>query len=191
MSIWDFLKGGSTIPNLTHTTVPTHNTELGNKVIKAVYEHTPVGSLTKSFVDNVFKDKVIPIKGSIIHCSLFGVEHTGVYIGNGRIVELLGTGYIRETSVEGFIDGTNAISIYVACNATSPLGSKVIANRAIRMIDKKRKYNLVMDNCHQFTAGCITGDFENYSNAFTFLENKIIKKMNSGNDIVWRVWDLD
>jgi len=160
------------------------------KVTSYVVEHTPVGSLKKSFVDNVFKNKVTPIKGSILHCSLFGAEHTGVYIGNNQIVELLGTGEVSITTPERFMDGTNAISIYVACNGTEPLGGEHIAKLAKSMADTIRDYHLLKDNCHQFTTGCITGDFENSTNYFVSVESSIKKKMNSGNPIEWRVWEL-
>ena len=161
-----------------------------NKISSYITEHTPTGSLAKSFVDNVFKDKVTPIKGSILHCSLLGAEHTGVYIGNNQIVELLGSGEIRIASPSMFIDGTNAISIYVACNEKTPLGGDYIAERAKEMIGNRRQYNLILDNCHQFTAGCITGNFENSDNFFLFVENTIKKNMNRGESIEWRVWDL-
>ncbi|MFC3912744.1 lecithin retinol acyltransferase family protein [Pseudaeromonas sharmana] len=161
-----------------------------NKVNSYVNEHTPMGSLKKSFVDNVLRDKVNPIKGSILHCSLFGAEHTGVYIGNNRIVELLGTGEIRVATPEMFIDGTNAMSIYVACNGVEPLGGEHIANRAEMMTRSRRNYHLLKDNCHQFTTGCITGEFENSSNFFASVEYSIKKNMNNGNSIEWRVWDI-
>lgn len=160
------------------------------KVAQYVFEHTPVGSFTKSFVDNVIKDKVVPIPGSILHCSLWGPEHTGIYIGNDEIVELLGSGEIRKTNASGFMEGTNAISIYVACNKTEPLGSVEIAQRAKNKIGTKRNYNLIMDNCHQFTAGCILNDYENSTNFFTLLESIIENKMNYGRIIEWRVWDI-
>ena len=153
------------------------------------FEHTPSGSLMKSFVDNVIKDKVIPTEGSILHCSLFGVEHTGIYIGNNQIVELLGTGEIRLSTPEMFIDGTNAISIYIACDGTLPLGNKDISQRAKDMVKSRRDYNLLTDNCHQFTIGCITGDFENSDNYFMLLEHTLKKRLNNGFTIEWRVWD--
>jgi hypothetical protein len=157
---------------------------------KKIREHTPIGSLEKSFVDNVFRDKVTPIVGSILHCSMFGAEHTGVYIGSNKVVELTGNGTIRITSPAGFIDGTNAISIYVACDGTTPLGGEHIAERAQEMVGRSRVYNVIMDNCHQFTAGCISGDFENSSNFFTFVESSIKQHMNHGSSIQWRVWDI-
>jgi hypothetical protein len=158
---------------------------------KYAYEHTPAGSFQKSFVDNVFKDKVVPVVGSILHCALFGADHTGIYIGNGEIVELQGNGSIRATDVKGFIEGTNAISIYVACNKQhQPLGGIEIASRAEEMLGTNRQYNIIMDNCHQFTTGCITGNFENSNNFFTFVEDVVKRQMNKGKKIEWRVWDV-
>lgn len=161
----------------------------GYHVAKYINEHSPGGSLRKSFVDNVIKDKVMPQKGAILHCSLYGVEHTGVYIGNNKIVELLGNGDIRIATPSMFLSGTNAISIYVACNGTIPLGSEGIAKRAEEMVGNSRKYNIILDNCHQFTAGCILGDYENADNFFLFVESTIKEKMNGGKSIEWRVWD--
>ena len=112
-------------------------------IISTVSEHTPGGSLQKSFVDNVFRHKVTPIKGSILHCSLFGAEHTGVYIGNNQIVELLGTGEIRIATPAMFTEGTNAISIYVACNDKEPLGGKNISQRANSKASTRRDYHLL------------------------------------------------
>ena len=159
-------------------------------VAETVYDHTPIGSLQKSFVDNVLRDKVLPIEGSIVHCSLFGVEHTGVYVGNGKIVELLGTGVIRKSGPGGFINGTNSVSIYVACDGENPIGSSTVANRARSMVGSSRDYNLVLDNCHQFSCGCISGNFENANNYFWLVESEIAQVLNGGKDITWRVWEM-
>ena len=166
---------------------PTVNLQ---KIDSYVREHTPAGSFKKSFVDNVIRDKVTPIIGSILHRSLFGVEHTGVYIGNNQIVELLGTGKISIVTPEKFIGSVNAISIYVACNGTKPLGGAYIAQRAKKKANSSRNYHLLTDNCHQFTTGCITGNFENSTNYFALVEKSIKNKMNNGNHIKWRVWDI-
>lgn len=148
-----------------------------------------IGSLSSSLVDNVFKDKVTPIEGSIVHCSLYGVEHTGIYIDNESIIELLGTGEIRSTNPASFIDGTNSISIYVACDDTRPIGSKIVANRASAYIGKSRDYHLLYDNCHQFTGGCVTGNFSDGKTIFWMLEDSISKHLNNGRSITWRVWN--
>lgn len=161
------------------------------KIISYVNSHTPIGSLKQSIIDNVIREKVIPIRGSILHCSLFGAEHTGIYIGNNQIVELLGTGEIRMSTPQMFIERTNAMSIYVACNGTLPLGGWDIAERAKNMMNSTRSYHFLKDNCHQFTAGCITGDLENSKKYFAFLEYLIKENMNAGHAIEWRVWTFN
>lgn len=163
--------------------------ELVTDVAKTVIEHSPVGSLAKSFVDNVIRGQVFPVEGSIVHCSLYGVEHSGVYVGSGMIVELCGSGEIRSTGPEGFIEGTNAISVYVACDGEHPIGSDAVANLARASIGDCRNYNVVLDNCHQFACGCITGEFSDGSTLFTILEQTISKHLNGGRPVTWRVWD--
>jgi hypothetical protein len=160
------------------------------KIITYIAKHTPTGSLTESLIDNVFRENVTPVPGSILHCSLYGVEHTGIYLGSHSIIELQGTGEIRRTTPKGFISGTNAITIYVACDGTSPLGSDIISDRAQSMAGKNRRYNILLNNCHQFTSGCISGDFENFNKTFFLLEELIKGKLNSGKEINWRAWDL-
>ena len=43
-----------------------------------------------------------------------------------------------------------------------------------------------MNNCHQFTTGCLTGDFENARKLLTFL--KMQAKDTLGAD-TWHLWD--
>lgn len=160
------------------------------KIANYVTKHTPTGSLTESLIDNVFRENVTPVPGAILHCSLYGVEHTGIYLGSHSIIELQRTGEIRITTPKGFISGTNAITIYVACNGTSPLGSDIISDRAQSMAGKSRRYNVLLNNCHQFTSGCISGDFESFNKTFFLLEELIKGKLNSGKEINWRAWDL-
>lgn len=155
----------------------------------SIARHTPVGSLAESLIDNVFRDTVAPVEGSIVHCSLFGVEHSGVYVGDGEIIHLLGTGSVVRTDADVFVDSTNAITIYVACIGDTPIGSKEVAKRAKWNSPDARNYNVLFDNCHQFTAGCITGNFENGTNFFWLLESLIAEKLAEGNSITWRAWE--
>jgi hypothetical protein len=158
-------------------------------LIKKIFNNTPIGSLGKSLVDNLFTENVQPVYGSIVHCSLFGAEHTGIYVDNNQIVELLGTGEIRLSSPHQFIQGTNALSIYVACNKKRVLSYQPAADRAIEMIGKSRKYHLLKDNCHQFTSGCLLNEFNNDYNYFYSLEKLISEKVNEGKNIKWNVWN--
>lgn len=147
--------------------------------------------IIKSVFDNHFKDKVKPVRGSIVKCELYGFEHSGVYVGNGKIVELTGEGSIRLTDAAGFTEGTNALTIYVACcNSGKPLAKRSVADRAVKKTGTNRNYNLALDNCHQFTAGCITGDFENPVNAFTMLHIEISSTLNDFDGCAWEPSDL-
>lgn len=123
--------------------------------------------------------EVLARKGCILKCDL-GVllEHTGVYIGNGQIVSLNRHSQIRiESATSFFPPGTDPKSnrIYAACygNTDELLSSALIAKRAKRKVNQKTPYNVFFNNCHRFTTGCITGNFENDVVSFSQLEDVI------------------
>ena len=157
---------------------------LGGKIFRNVAE---------SFVDNVIRDKVSsPVIGSIVYCDLAAgyAEHSGVYIGNNSIVHLSGSGEIEIVSPGKFLKrlgGLNmAVSIYVSCRNKNPVGSEDVANRAKSRVGRNRDYNVVMDNCHQFSSGCITDNFGNASNFMWMLKDDAKKHLGANE---WRVWD--
>lgn len=155
---------------------------------------SPIENFVESFVDNVIRDKVSsPTIGSVVYCDLAAglAEHSGIYVGNNHIVHLNGDGSIERVTPQQFmdrLDGWNtAISIYVSCNNGSPVGSRDAAKLAESKIGHQRDYNLIFDNCHQFSAGCLTGNFENSCNLFSFLKDEVRNKIGGDE---WRVWDL-
>ena len=124
--------------------------------------------------------EVYPVKGCILKCDL-GVllEHTGIYIGDGKIVGLNRHGKIRVENEKSFFPpGTNPKSnrIYTACygNSNEPLSAKKIAKRAKKKINEQTSYNVLFNNCHRFSTGCITGNFENEVVSFSQLEDVIL-----------------
>lgn len=125
----------------------------------------PFTSFAESFVKNVFMDRVKPEVGSILKVDLAGgfAAHTGVYIGNGEIVELYednGTGGIRIVNPKKFLHGSSyrtGIYIYCACNDEFVLGSDEIAERAKYYVGYENAYELMGKNCHAFVTYCITG----------------------------------
>ncbi len=146
--------------------------------------------ITKSFIDNVLREKVIPVQGSVVYCKLaVEIEHSGIYIGNNKIVHLDGCGEIKAVSPKQFLkrlDGLNpAITIYVSCNGVKPAGKKDVAERAKKMIGKKIDYGVTRNNCHRFTSGCLTGNFNNNDQFFFKLEKRVKEVLNSNN---WRAW---
>lgn len=146
----------------------------------------------EGLVDTVFRDHAEPGLGSILKCDLGPFEHTGVYVGDGKIVHLLGTGEVTLSGAGEFI-GYNAMHIYVCCDAKSgrPLEGSAIAREAMQMVGRSRRYNIIFDNCHQFTSSCMTLDPDNWTKLFSLLEVVIQKRMNAGKRIDWRIWNHD
>lgn len=149
----------------------------------------PVINTIESFVDS-YRDQVEPVIGSVLYCDLaFGyMEHSGVYIGNNKIVHLNGGGEIEAVSPKGFIDCGTAVSIYVSCRDTNPVGSKQAAKRAKSMIGHSQNYNFILDNCHQFSSGCLSGDFKNAHSFLWMLKDETSKRTEAN---TWRVWDIE
>ena len=147
----------------------------------------------KGLLKSIFETKVDPVKGSILMCKIAGgvFEHSGIYVGNGKVVELSGSGFVRQVSMSEFLNNgitRTGSGIYVACDPSDdPLHSYIIAKRAKKMLGTYRDYNFATDNCHQFTAGCITGDFDNPVNFFWMLNDLIAEELNYGESVKWHL----
>lgn len=149
----------------------------------------PLYNMAESLVD-VCRDKVLPCIGSVLYCDLFFgyMDHSGIYIGNGEIVHLSSKGNIEIVSPKQFIDGGTACSIYVSCRETIAVGSVTAANRARTSVGTSRKYNFLLDNCHQFSSGCLSGNFNNIHNFLWMLKDESKKNIDSDS---WRQWDIN
>lgn len=129
---------------------------------KVYLEDLVVDSISK-IVDTYFTSAKKLKVGSILYCNLaVAFEHTGIYVGNNRVVHLNGNGKIEEVSLNRFVnrlDGRNpAISIYCAVDCSNePISDRLFAERALKMVGTRRDYNLILDNCHKFTYYCMTG----------------------------------
>ena len=101
-----------------------------------------------------------------------------------------GSGAVEVVSSEKFLKrlgGFNtALSIYVSCRNGIPVGSQKIAQRAAWRLGTSRDYNVILNNCHQFTAGCLSGNFENSCSFLMFLKSEAKTIINADE---WRVWD--
>ncbi|MEZ8796719.1 hypothetical protein OAA_01955 [Vibrio cyclitrophicus 1F175] len=149
-----------------------------------------IGSLSKSLIQNLFWKTDGPVRGSIVYCDLaFGyAEHSGVYVGNGRIIHRNGKGLIEAASIRQFLADTSAITIYISCDANgTSVGFDDIANDAEALLGTQQAYSVLSKNCHQFCSYCITGSI--HTNTFTLAQLKrdareYIKASQ------WRAWDL-
>lgn len=140
--------------------------------------------------------------GTVIFCKLpFNAEHSGIYVGylgeyDRCIVELGGDGEIRLVTPEEFLEGVNntrisGIATYAFCDtqSESPLDSSKVARRALAKVGTYRNYNLVADNCHQFTSGCLSGNFENDNNFYWMLKDEVSRVLNQGKSVSIKRWD--
>lgn len=142
-------------------------------------------------VSNAIRDTVKePAIGSVVYCDLVAgtSEHSGIYLGNGKIMHLNGKGWIQAVSPDEFIENTTALSIYVGCRGKSPVGDLVVAERAIQY-EKEigvKDYHVLFNNCHQFTSSCLSGDTKNSTSFLWFLKDECKKYLNVD---TWRVWE--
>ena len=133
-------------------------TKAWKKIIKKTAE-TPITDLTNLVVDNVIRDSVEPVPGSVLYCDLFpGVaDHSGIYVGGGDecIVELSKTNsrsIIQRVTPQEFSSTGTGISIYVSCHNTEAVGNKSIARTALDMVGTDiGAYSLFLNNCHMFS----------------------------------------
>lgn len=133
-----------------------------------------------------------PKVGSVVYCNLgLACEHTGIYVGNNHIVHLNGNGMIEMVTPKEFcnrLQGLNPVfTIFcVIDDCGHVLGDIECAKRALAMVGGKKHYNLVSNNCHKFTAYCMTGE-DIFCNSFT--ELYLLLKRRYGR-IHWRPSDL-
>ena len=142
---------------------------------------------------NLFRDSVSMLeRGCVVYRDLWpesspGVAaHSGIYIGGGQVVSLGRNGEIRSEGVDVFrrAEGV-ACDVYVSCIDSASVGDEEVADTAKEMVGTARSYNLLLDNCHQFTSGCLTGDFENSDNFLTFVKATTSRTLGAN---TWRVW---
>jgi hypothetical protein len=133
--------------------------------------------------------------GAVVRCDLAGgLDHTGILVADEQIVELDGTGLIRIVSYQGFLMSSvyrTGDTITIACDddTLTVLSDLAAATRSIDFVGKSREYHLILDNCHQFVSGCLTGNFENDDKLFSLLELTISERLNGHNRVFW--WPLN
>ena len=162
----------------------------------------------KSFIDDNFREKVIPIEGSVLYADLFAaVEHSGIYIGNGEISNIInegGKGIVKVSDPSRFVTEAKVHSkIYVSCDKDGSVGNIDVSNGAQKHIGDSDMYGLIYDNCHEFSEKCLNYSTEDYTFRKIFemkdidetweytikqLKKKARKKIGATK---WKLWDWD
>ena len=144
--------------------------------------------------------------GSIIAVKLgLILEHTGIYIGNGQVIELYGDGSINQITLKQFMFGAykdnpslldivarTGLNIYTACHKGNILSDHTAAERATLLKARYQKidYHILNNNCHMFSGFCLFGQkFQENCGCrfFTNLTQSIVEYFNIRlNDFEWQ-----
>ena len=161
----------------------------------------------KNWIDDTFRDKVIPVEGSVLYVDLYVLsEHSGIYIGNNEISNIVVDGFaeasVENSSPEDFTDGSKMYSkIYVSCDSDGAVGDRKVSQYAQKSVGESGFYGLVFSNCHAFSEKCVNKAHKkkNSSNIFDAIsidetwEHTIrsLKKTarEKLNATKWRLWD--
>ena len=162
----------------------------------------------KDVIDMFHRKKVVPIEGSVLYADLyFFVEHSGIYVGNGKISNIKvnnlfkGDSSVKISDAEDFTEKAIRKKIYVSSDKEGAVGNINVSNYALSRVGDKRPYNLFLNNCHTFCTLCLdkinlntmeetvvdTVD-ETWERTIRALKRKAQKKLGATK---WYVWDLD
>lgn len=142
------------------------NGKLAKDIIKIALAYKSKEWIEKT-VDAFLIHSQVPAVGSVLYCNLaFAFEHTGIYVGEGKVVHLNGEDLIEKVTLREFVarlEGSNpSVSIFCVTDKNGQaIGNKVAAERALKMVGRHKRYHLAFDNCHCFTQYCLTGDNTN------------------------------
>ncbi|WP_282109528.1 VWA domain-containing protein [Shewanella algicola] len=173
----------------------------------------PIGIKTiKYFVDSTFREPVSPVPGSSLYCDLWvAVEHSGIYVGDGRISNIVVDG-LAESTVS-YSSAANFTSksmlgrkIYVSCNKYGAVGNSGVAHGADKHVGERAFYGLIIKNCHQFSTKCVNyadqaprknsllqkvyslSSFESWEPTLATLKSTSRERLGATK---WRLWDWD
>lgn len=166
----------------------------------------------KYFIDSTVRDKVVPVPGSVLYCDLWlAVEHSGIYVGDGKISNIVVDGVAESTvgrsSPRSFTSkSTLGSKIYVSCDRHGAVGHPMVAHGADAHVGERAFYGLLIKNCHQFSSKCVNyselthteetvwGSLWSMLPSATWEPTLAALKEDAKNKLgasKWRLWDWD
>ena len=161
----------------------------------------------KYWIDNNFREKVVPIPGSVLYAELYvAFEHSGIYIGDERISNIVVDGfaesYVQNSDPDEFTEkSVFAKSIYVSSNKYGPVGDGDVCKGAIDHLGKRAFYGLLYSNCHTFSTKCVNYSNQSHSTFFALgdidetWEPTISKLKKTAKRKIgatkWKLWDRE
>lgn len=115
------------------------------------------------FIDHKFRDKVIPVPGSVLYCDLWlGAEHSGIHVEQGQISNIVVNNLASADSQVKYSDASDFTSkstfgksIYVSSNKHGAVGHANVAEHAANSVGEASFYGLIFSNCHTFSRRCV------------------------------------
>ncbi|MFC4654479.1 MULTISPECIES: hypothetical protein [Rheinheimera] len=97
--------------------------------------------------------------GAVVCCEIYHLfEHSGIYVGDGQVIELAGSGLVRALSLQRFLDQRSGEELHLATEPSGKIiGSAAAAERALVQVYSYQSYDLLRNNCHRFTYACVSG----------------------------------
>lgn len=181
-----------------------------NLVIAAI----PLGIKSiKYFIDSTLRDHVQPMPGSVLYCDLWvAVEHSGIYVGNGKIANIVvdgaATATVERCGPQSFTSKSMlGRKIYVSCNQNGAVGHPWVGHGADAHVGERSFYGLVIKNCHEFSTKCVeyvghaapdksledqvwswVPDLATWEPTLKHLKSTAEDKLGAS---TWRLWDWD
>lgn len=160
----------------------------------------------KGWIDDNFREKVIPKEGSVLYADLLaGAEHSGIYLGCNKIsnivVQKFAEGQVKETTPYNFTEKSLFHKkIYVSCNKDGSVGDINVSKGAESHLGEKSFYGLLFNNCHDYSRKCVeysSNDFsidstsakeydETWEYTIKNLKNRARTKLGATK---WKMWD--
>ncbi len=122
----------------------------------------------KYWIDDWFREKVTPVEGSVVYSDLwFAVEHSGIYIGDNKISNIVVTGFaqskVKISNPKNFVSSSKMYSkIYVSCNSSGAVGDHSVSDEAASRVGERDYYLLAFKNCHDFSRKCLYQSNQNH-----------------------------
>ena len=167
----------------------------------------------KYFIDSTLRDHVQPMPGSVLYCDLWvAVEHSGIYVGNGKIANIVvdgaATATVERCGPQSFTSKSMlGRKIYVSCNQNGAVGHPWVGHGADAHVGERSLYGLVIKNCHEFSTKCV--EYVGHAASDKSLEDQVwswvpdlatweptLKHLKSTAEAklgasTWRLWDWD
>ena len=167
----------------------------------------------KYFIDSTLRDHVQPMPGSVLYCDLWvAVEHSGIYVGNGKIANIVvdgaATATVERCGPQSFTSKSMlGRKIYVSCNQNGAVGHPWVGHGADAHVGERSLYGLVIKNCHEFSTKCV--EYVGHAASDKSLEDQVwswvpdlatweptLKHLKSTAEdklgaSTWRLWDWD